>query len=184
MIKKAILLLFVTLSSASGQSWFLDKSTSSVGFSIVHLKVSTVDGSFGVYDAKFTAAKKDFSDAVIEFSADVVSVNTSSKSRDNHLRKDEYFDAAKFPKLTFKSTSVKKAGSAYKITGNLTIKGVTKPVVLDATFKPAADAKGVEITASGEINRIDFGVGTSGASLNDEVKLKISGTFNKQYFNN
>jgi polyisoprenoid-binding protein YceI len=129
MIKKAILLLFVTLSSASGQSWFLDKSTSSVGFSIVHLKVSTVDGSFGVYDAKFTAAKKDFSDAVIEFSADVVSVNTSSKSRDNHLRKDEYFDAAKFPKLTFKSTSVKKAGSAYKITGNLTIKGVTKPVV-------------------------------------------------------
>ena len=179
-MKKALFLFFVSFSSVFGQSWSLDKSTSSVGFSIVHLKVSTVDGTFGVYDAKVTAAKKDFSDAVIEFSADVVSINTSSRSRDNHLKKDEYFDAAKFPKLTFKSTSVKKAGTAYKITGNLTIKGVTKVVVLDAAFNPAADAKSVEITATGEINRIDFGVGTSGASLNDEVKLKISGTFNKQ----
>ncbi len=180
MIKKALFLFFVSFSPVFGQTWSLDKTTSSVGFSIVHLKVSTVDGTFGVYDAKLTSAKKDFSDAAIEFSADVVSINTSSKSRDNHLKKDEYFDVAKFPKLTFKSTSVKKAGQAYKIAGNITIKGVTKPIVLNATIKLAPDTKSVEIKADGEINRIDYGVGTSGASLNDEVKLKISGTFNKQ----
>lgn len=179
-MKKALFLVFVSLSSVFGQSWSLDKASSNVGFSIVHLKVSTVDGSFSTYEAAMTSAKKDFSDAVFEFSADIVSINTNSKSRDSHLKKDDYFNAAKYPKLTFKSASVKKAGQAYKITGNLTIKGVTKSVVLDGIFKPSADGKSVEITATGEINRIDFGVGTSGASLNDEVKLKISGKFNKQ----
>lgn len=180
MMKKALFLFFISFSSVFGQNWVLEKSTSNVGFSITHLKVSTVDGSFGVYEAKLTSSKKDFSDAVIEFSADVTSVNTNSKSRDNHLKKDEFFDAAKYPKITFKSTSVKKSGQAYKISGNLTIKGVTKPVVLNATLKLASDAKSVEIKADGEINRIDFGVGTSGASLNDEVTLKVSGKFNKQ----
>jgi polyisoprenoid-binding protein YceI len=180
MLNKTVYFFFICLSSALGQSWSLDKTTAQVGFSIVHLKVSTVDGSFGIYDASLTSSKKDFTDASIAFTADAASINTKSKSRDAQLRKDEYFDVTKFPKITFNSTSVKKVGTNHKIDGNISIKGVTKPVSLNATFKLSSDGKNVEIAAEGEINRVDFGVGTSGATLNDEVALKISGRFNKQ----
>lgn len=185
-MKKIILSLAAVLVSSLtfAQDWALDKSHSNVGFSIVHLKISEVDGSFGKFDAKMTSSKEDFSDAVFDFTAEVASVNTGNERRDGHLRSDDFFAAEKHPSITFKSTSVKKvSGNNYKITGNLTMKGVTKPVTLDAIFRGPIDGRGgkkiVGVKASGTLNRIDFGVGTSGASVDDEVTLRISGEFSK-----
>jgi len=185
-MKKIILSLAAVLVSSLtfAQDWVLDKSHANVGFSIVHLKISEVDGSFGKFDAKMTSSKEDFSDAVFDFTAEVASVNTGNERRDNHLRSDDFFAAEKHPAITFKSTSVKKvSGNNYKITGNLTMRGVTKPVTLDAIFRGPIDGRGdkkiVGIKASGTLNRIDFGVGKSGASVDDEVTLRISGEFSK-----
>lgn len=185
-MKKIILSFAVALVSTAtfAQDWVLDKSHSNVGFSIVHLKISEVDGSFGKFDAKITSSKEDFSDAVIDFTAEVASVNTGNERRDGHLRSDDFFAAEKHPTISFKSTSVKKvSGNNYKITGNLTMRGVTKPITLDAVLRGPIDGRGgkkiVGIKASGTLNRIDFGVGTSGAAVDDEVTLRISGEFSK-----
>jgi polyisoprenoid-binding protein YceI len=185
-MKKIILSLAVALVStvSFAQDWVLDKSHSNVSFSIVHLKISEVDGSFGKFDAKMTSAKEDFSDAVFEFTAEVTSVNTGNERRDNHLRSDDYFAAEKFPTMTFKSTSVKKvSGNNYKITGNITMRGVTKPLTLDAVVRGPIDGRGgkkiVGVKATGTLNRVEFGVGKSGAAADDEVQIKVAGEFSK-----
>ncbi|WP_367915254.1 YceI family protein [Leadbetterella sp. DM7] len=185
-MKKIILSFAAALvtSLTFAQDWALDKAHSHVGFTIVHLKISEVDGTFGKFDAKMTSSKDDFSDAVFDFSAETASVNTGNDRRDNHLRSDDFFGAEKNPAITFKSTSVTKvSGNNYKITGNLTMKGVTKPITLDAVFRGPIEGRGgkkiVGIKASGTLNRIDFGVGTSGPTVDDEVTLKISGEFSK-----
>ncbi len=185
-MKKIILSVALALVSTVGfaQDWVLDKSHSNVGFSIVHLKISEVDGSFGKFDAKMTSSKDDFSDAVFDFTAEVTSVNTGNERRDGHLRSDDYFAAEKFPTLTFKSTSVKKvSGNNYKITGNITMRGVTKPLVLDAVVRGPIDGRSgkklVGIKATGTLNRVEFGVGKSGASVDDEVMIKVAGEFSK-----
>lgn len=182
-MKKNILFALVGLIStaAFAQEWALDKSHAHVGFTIVHLKISDVDGKFENFDAKITSSKDDFSDAQIEFSSDVSSVNTGNSFRDKDLKSENYFHAEKFPSMTFKSTSVKKvSGNKYKIEGNLTMRGVTKPVSLDAVLRGPIDNRGskkIGIKATGTLNRIDFGVGKSGPTLDDEVALNISGEF-------
>ena len=92
--------------------WGADTAHSKLGFEITHLMISDVEGSFKNFESKITASKDDFSDAVVELSADVNSVNTDNEKRDAHLLNADFFDAAKYPKLTFKSTSFKK----YRIT--------------------------------------------------------------------
>lgn len=185
-MKKIVLSLAAVLVSTLtfAQDWVLDKSHANVGFSIVHLKISEVDGSFGKFDAKITSSKDDFSDAVFDFTAEVASVNTGNERRDGHLRTDDFFGAEKYPTITFKSTSVTKvSGNNYKIAGNLTMRGVTKPITLDAVFRGPIEGRGgkkiVGIKASGTLNRIDFGVGKSGPTVDDEVTLRISGEFSK-----
>ncbi|MCF8325208.1 MAG: YceI family protein, partial [Leadbetterella sp.] len=102
-----------------------------------------------------------------------------------HLKSPDFFDAAKFSAVTFKSTKIKKGkGQNYTISGNLTIHGVTKPMVLTAIIKgpvenPRSKKQMMGITASGKVNRIAFGVGTSGATLSDDVTIKVSGEFTK-----
>lgn len=183
-MKKYFLTLLVALISLGSfaQEWVLDKAHANVSFSIVHLKISEVDGKFETFDAKITAAKEDFTDAVFEFTGDIASINTGNKYRDNDLRSDNYFDAEKYPTMTFKSTSVTKvSGTKYKINGNLTMHGVTKPVSLDAVIRGPIEVRGskkVGVKADGVINRIDFGVGKSGPVLDDEVVIKVSGEFN------
>lgn len=185
-MKKIILSFAVALFSTVtfAQDWVLDKSHSNVGFSIVHLKISEVDGSFGKFDTKMTSSKEDFSDAVFDFTAETASVNTGNERRDGHLRSNDYFDAETHPTLTFKSTSVKKvSGNNYKITGDLTMRGVTRQITLDAVFRGPIEGRGgkkiVGIKATGTVNRVDFGVGKSGAAVDDEVTLRISGEFSK-----
>ena len=179
-------LVFVA-GGAFAQNWTLDKAHSKLGFKVTHLLISEVEGSFKNFDATITASKEDFSDAVIELSADVASVNTDNDGRDKHLNSPDFFDAAQFAKLTFKSTSFKKVeGKTYKASGNLTLHGVTKPVELTVTFNGTAvhpyNKKTIAgFKVAGVIKRSDFtvGGGTPTAVVSDEVTLNANTEFVK-----
>jgi polyisoprenoid-binding protein YceI len=191
-MKKTLITLFTAVALLAFKpiadgTWTVDSAHSKLGFSITHMMVSDVDGTFKNFTATITSSKDDFSDAVVELSADVNSVSTDNEARDKHIKNPDFFDVAKYPKMTFKSTSFKKTGDkTYKVTGDLTLKGVTKSVVLDATFrgvytsqqtkKPVAGFK-----VSGTIKRKDFGIGANfpTAALSDEVVLTANTEFAK-----
>lgn len=184
-MKKVLLSLLVALFTTAtfAQDWTLDKGHASVGFVVPYMGVSELAGNFGKFDAKITSSKDDFSDAVIEFSAEVASISTGNERRDNHLKADDYFSAEKFPTVTFKSSSVKKvSGENYKITGDLTMRGVTKTITLDAVIKGPVDArdkKAVGVSVTGVVKRIEHGVGPAGPRIGEEIQLRVSGPFMK-----
>jgi polyisoprenoid-binding protein YceI len=177
----------VLTATAFSQTWTADKAHSQLGFGITHLTISEIDGSFKSFDSKFTASKDDFSDAVIELSADVNSVGTGNDQRDTHLKSPDFFDAAKFATLTFKSTSFVKTGTKqFKLTGDLTLHGVTKSVVLDVVLNgtvtdPMSKKTKAGFKITGVIKRSDFGIATSfpSAMLSDEVLLTANTEFIK-----
>lgn len=189
-MKKNVFALFFLLTGAAafGQTWSLDKAHAKLGFGVTHLMVSSVEGSFKSFDAKITSSKDDFSDAVVELTADVNSVNTDNDKRDEHLKSPDFFDAAKFSTLTFKSTSFKKVSDKkYKVAGNLTLHGVTKPVELDVILNGTAVHPYTKKTiagfkVSGVLKRADFGVGaaTPGAVVSDEVTISTNAEFIKE----
>ena len=171
-------LTFISVISFA-QGWTADKNHSKLGFEVTHLLVTDVDGSFKSFDITINATKDDFSDAQVTVTADINSVNTDNDYRDKDLKSEKYFDAAKFPTLNFKSTSMQKVDAkSYKLSGNLTMHGVTKPVVLDVTLngtgtnpmskKPVAGFK-----IRGTVKRSDFGIGdgTPNAIVSDEVQI-------------
>ena len=172
------------------QTWTVDKSHSRVGFNVTHNLLAEVDGNFKTFDAKVISSKPDLSDAVLELTADINSINTDNERRDGHLKGPDFFDAAKYPTLTFKSTSFKKVDAKkYTATGNLTMHGVTKPVTLDVTMVGSVKMKGmggkeqekVGFKIASSIKRSDFGIGTIPAVVvSDEVEVKASGEFVKQ----
>ncbi len=174
--------------STFAQSYTLDKTHAKLNFTITHLMISDVDGSFKDFSVKLTSAKEDFSDAAVEMTAAVNSIDTDNEQRDTHLKGPDYFDAAKFPTLTFKSKSMKKTGDKkYKLAGDLTIHGVTKQVELDVVYNGSAihpytkkTIVGFKIT--GLIKRTDFGVGagTPSSILSDEVPLVANVEFVKE----
>jgi polyisoprenoid-binding protein YceI len=189
-MKKAILILLASASLVAFKPiadavWKSDKVHSNIKFTITHLMVSDVEGTFKNFDAKITASKPDFSDGVVELSADISSINTENEQRDNHLKGADFFDAAKYPTFTFKSTSFKKeSDKKYKVTGNLSLHGVTKEVVLDATYRgtvqhPMSKKNIAGFKVSGAINRTDFGIGTNfpSAMLSDEVAFTANAEF-------
>jgi polyisoprenoid-binding protein YceI len=179
-------LLFIA-GSTFAQTWSLDKAHAKLGFNVTHLLLSEVEGSFKTFDAKITASKEDLSDAVFELTADATSINTDVENRDKHLKGPDFFDVEKYPTLTFKSTSFKKVeGKKYKLAGNLTLHGVTKPVELDVTLNgpsvhPFNKKTVVGLKATGTIKRTDFGVGAStpGAVVSDEVNIVANAEFFK-----
>lgn len=174
-------------SGAFAQTWTVDKAHSGLGFTVTHLLVSEVDGSFKSFDAKITSSKEDFSDAVIEFTGDASSVFTNQEKRDEHLKSADFFDVAKFPTLTFKSKSVKKLDAKkYKVSGDLTLHGVTKPVELDVTLTgvtthPYNKKTLAAFKIGGIIKRSDFAIGaaTPVAVVGDEVVLNAKAEFFK-----
>src|SRR5688572_13564892 len=111
--------------------WVLDPTHSEVQFKVKHLVISTVSGFFKSFEGSLTTETDDFENAQVEFSLDVNSIDTNQEQRDGHLKSAEFFDAEKYPKISFTSTSLTKDGDDYKLNGNLTIKDVTKPVSLD-----------------------------------------------------
>ncbi|MFM2224363.1 MAG: hypothetical protein RJA07_565 [Bacteroidota bacterium] len=164
---------------AQTTTWNLDKSHSSVKFSVEHLVISSVEGSFKTFTgAVSSTSPTSFDGANINFSIDVNSVNTDDEKRDGHLKTADFFDAAKFSSITFKSKSMKLvSGNMYKLTGDLMMHGVTKTVTFDVKFNGLAkdpwgnQKAGFKLT--GIINRKDFGVGetTPGAMVSEEVTI-------------
>ena len=172
-------------------TWSIDPTHSEVQFKIKHLVISTVTGQFNTFNGSLEAVGDDFSGSKATFEASIDSISTNNVDRDGHLKSPDFFDAANFPTLNFESTSFEnKGGNDYKITGNFTIKGVTKEVTLDAEFggimtDPYGNVKaGFEIT--GKINRKDLGLSWSavteagGIVVSDEVKLALNVQFAKQ----
>lgn len=142
--------------------WTVDKAHSNVKFNVTHMVVSEVEGSFKLFDGTMEHSKPDFSDAKVNFTVDVASIDTDNDNRDKHLKGDDFFNAEKFPAMKFVSTSIKPAGgNNYKLAGNLTIRDVTKPVVFDVTYGGQVTNQGktkAGFKAKTTINRFDYGL--------------------------
>jgi polyisoprenoid-binding protein YceI len=147
------------------------------------ITISDVEGAFKISDATLTATKDDFSDATFELVADVNTVFTDNDRRDTHLKSPDFFDAAKFPTISFVSKSFKKvADRKYKLVGDLTMHGVTKSVTLDGTLNGTTMNKAGKKVAgfkfTGTLNRSAFGVGSMPvAVVGEEIELKANGEF-------
>src|SRR6201992_755791 len=116
---------------ATTTKWVIDPMHSEVQFKVKHLVISTVTGFFKSFEGSLETENEDFDGAKISFSLDIDSIDTNQSQRDGHLKSAEFFDAEQFPKITFTSTSFKKTGDdEFELNGDLTIKGVTKPVTL------------------------------------------------------
>jgi polyisoprenoid-binding protein YceI len=161
--------------------WVLDPAHSELQFKVKHLMITTVTGSFNEFSAALTTDADDFEHSAVTFKAGVDSIDTGNKDRDGHLKSGDFFNAEEFPSVSFESTSFKKDGSDYKLSGNLTIKDVTKPVTLDVEFggtaqDPWGNTK-AGFSLSGKINRTDFGLTynaaleTGGVMVSEEVKI-------------
>ena len=176
---------FVLLNTNIMAKWTIDTAHSEVTFKVRHLVISNVSGKFTSFEGTVEADKDDFSDAKISFTADIESITTGNEQRDGHLKSPDFFDAANHPKLSFTSTAVSKVkGSDYIVKGNLTIKGVSKPVELEVEFGGVQkDFYGRTIAGfevNGKINRQDYGLTwsavteTGGIVVADDVKLHIN----------
>ena len=174
----------------STTKWVLDPMHSEIQFKVKHLVISTVSGSFKNFEGSLETENDDFSDAKVEFSLDVDSIDTTQPQRDEHLKSAEFFDAATHPKISFKSTSLTKDGDDYKLKGDLTIKGVTKPVSFNVEHGGIAGdfygntKAGFDVT--GKINRKEFGLTWDGVTeagsivVGEDIKLIASVQFAKQ----
>ena len=171
--------------------WSIDPMHSEVQFKVKHLVISTVSGFFKSFEGSVETENEDFDGADVEFSIDINSIDTNQTPRDEHLKSAEFFDAAKYPYIKFKSTSFAKTGDdEYELKGNLTIKDQTKPVSLNVEFGGAAadfygnTKAGFEIT--GKINRKEFGLTWDGVTeagsvvVGEDIKLTINAQLIKQ----
>jgi polyisoprenoid-binding protein YceI len=176
-------LLLSALAHADAAEWKLDTSHSKIGFKVPHLVVSSVEGRFKEATASIKLNEADLtkSSAAVEISA--ASIDTADQKRDDHLRSPDFFDVKKYPKLKFKSTKVSKSGAGYKLSGDLTIRDVTRPLTLDATLSaPVKTPFGTTVRGaklSGKLNRSDFGLKwnkaleAGGVVVGEEVTLDI-----------
>ena len=189
-------LSFLMISATIAQTnWKVDASHSKLGFSVTHMMVSETEGKIKIYEGNVSSkSDMDFTDANINFTADVNSINTEDEKRDGHLKSADFFDAEKFPKMTFKSVSMKpnaKLGkTAYTLTGDLTMHGVTKKVSFTAigASKVVKDPYGNfknGFKVIGTINRKDFGLTwnaaleAGGVAVSEEVKIDLNIELNK-----
>jgi len=179
-------LLFVSSFAAFAQTaWKSDKAHSQLKFDITHLGVSTVSGDFTDFDATIQSSKPDFSDAVFALTAKTASINTGVEKRNDHLKSADFFDSAANPELSFKSTGVKKISDGkYQLSGDLTMHGVTKPVMLDLWYRgtisnPMNKKPVAGFRATGTIKRADFSIGTKfpAPMLSEEVTITADGEF-------
>jgi len=180
-ISVSIVLMLIAMTAFS-QNWVSDPAHSRLGFSISHLMISHVTGNFKHFEIKAVTTKPDYSDAKIELIAQISSINTDVEQRDTHLKSADFFDAIKYPTLVFKSTSLKNIkGNDYKLTGNLTMHGITKTIVLDVSYEgkvtdPMSKKDIAVFTIKGVLNRSEYGVGNKfpTAMVGDEVTINAT----------
>jgi polyisoprenoid-binding protein YceI len=164
--------------------WAVDASHSSIEFSVKHMMIAKVKGSFHAFDAQIEADPTDLTSAEIVFNIDLSSVDTRNGDRDAHLRSADFFDVEKNPKLTFQTSQITKTGEGvYKLTGNLSLHGVTRSETFEVSFEGAGkDPWGNEkvgFSGHGSIKRSDYGLTynavleTGGVLIGDEVKISL-----------
>jgi polyisoprenoid-binding protein YceI len=190
-MKKLLLTAALALSSVSfATTYDIDAVHASAGFSIKHLGVTNVNGTLGPVTGKVDFDEKDVTKSKIEASIDVNGVDTRFAKRDEHLKSPDFFDVAKFPTATFKSTKIEKVSETkLKVTGDLTMHGVTKAVTLDAEItpevkNPMSGAPTRAVTATATITRQDWGLKFQAPAegikvVGDEVKLSIEAELSK-----
>jgi len=183
------LIFFSSNLFAQTTTWKDDPLHSKLTFTVTHRGFSTIFGLFQKFETTITSSKSDFSDAVFTLTTDVASVNTEVKIRDDDLRSANFFEVAKYPNMTFKSTSISNTTGMkdrFKITGDLTMHGVTKTVTMDVWFRGTMeDAMSRKTKAGfqikGMINRADFGVGPPDPlDISTDVMITADGEFFKQ----
>lgn len=168
----------------TSSKWTVDAAHSSIDFSVKHMMIATVRGTFHDFEASIEANPADLTTANIQFSVDVASVDTRNNDRDVHLRSGDFFDVEQYPKMTFQSTNiVKKSEGEYNLTGDFTLHGVTRQETFSVTFEgEGKDPWGNEkagFSAEGKINRSDYGLTynaaleTGGVLVGDQVKIAI-----------
>jgi len=173
-------LCFLAFTTIPSGKWTLDNSHSRLGFVLNHMGIAELQGDFRTVSAMITSKGADFTDATIELTAQTSSINTGFQMRDDHLKTADYFDAEKFPELTFKSVSVKKMKNSdreYEVQGKLSLHGITRDVAFKAMHtgssktKSGSDLAGFKVT--GVIKRSDFNIGSSlpVSVASDEVQL-------------
>lgn len=175
----------------STAKWVIDPTHTNIGFKVKHLMISTVSGEFTDYEGSVVSNGDSFVGAEINFSAKVNSINTHNEQRDGHLKSADFFDAENHPTINFKSTSLeKKGGDEFVLNGDLTIRGVTKPVSLNVEYSgtvqdPYGNTK-AGFSLAGKINRKDFGLTWSAVTeagsivVSDDIKIAIEVQLVKQ----
>jgi polyisoprenoid-binding protein YceI len=187
-MKKAIMVFLaavLVVSAATANSWKVDGSHSKVEFNVTHLMISDVTGRFTQFDVTLKQGKEDFSGSTVEAVIKTASVTTDNDGRDKHLKGDDFFNAEKFPEMKFVSTAFEKTGKdTYRIPGTLTIRDVSKPVVLEGKFlgstkDPWGNTK-IGFKATTTINRQEFGVkwnkslDAGGMVVSDDVEVTLA----------
>jgi len=171
------------MAAIAQNKYTLDKNHARLSFSAVHFGISHIEGNFKTFDATFTSAKNDFTGAQIGMTADIKSINTEVEMRDNDLKSANWFDAEKYPTLTFKSTAFTKIGAKnYKLKGNITMHGVTKPIIFDVVYNgtalnPMSKKSSCGFTITGKLMRTAFGMLADPVSVSDEIQLKSNVEF-------
>ncbi len=191
-LSSLLFLLLFSLSSVSAQTtWKLDKTHSGLDFNVRYMMLTDVRGTYTDYDAILIQENDDFSGSRLEVTINSATINTHNADRDNHLRSADFFDVENHPEIKFVSTSFDKVGdNRYKVEGNLTIRDVTKPVVLDTEYVGTVDnprgGKRAAFKAMTTINRDDFGVQwnraleAGGFMVGKDVNLEITAQFISQ----
>ncbi len=180
--------LLLSVSVFAQSTWNVDPAHSKITFSTIHNTIADVAGLFNGFEAQIISEQEDFRDASFSVEIDVSTIDTEVKMRDDHLRSADFFEVEKFPKMTFESTGIRKAGKKnhYKVTGNMTIKDVTKPITLDLWYRGTIENdKGQSIAGfqvTGTIDRKAFNVGNDfpESLISKEVSLKVDGEFIKE----
>ena len=188
-MKKLPLIIFAfvvfTAFTTNNAVWKNDDPHSQLGFTVTHLGISDVSGTFNDFDVTVKSSKPDFSDAVFELTAKTASIDTRIDARNKHLKSPDFFDVEKYPTLNFKSTSLKRAGKdKYKLTGDLTLHGVTRPVTMDLEYRgtvvnPMSKKQTAGFQLTGTIKRSDFSLGSNFPEpvISDVVRIKADGEF-------
>ncbi|PIC79368.1 hypothetical protein CSV75_12285 [Sporosarcina sp. P18a] len=165
--------------------WNVDTAHSTIEFSVRHMMISNVKGTFNEFQGTIEADPQDLTDASVDFTIDANSIDTRKSDRDNHLRSADFFDVENYPNLSFKATTIKKTSNdTYDVTGDFTIKDTTKPVTFNVTFEgiakdPMSGDEAAGFSGETKINRKDFGLTwnaaleTGGVVVSDEVKIHI-----------
>lgn len=195
-MKRLIITLFMMLLilplNLQAATYTLDPAHTSIGFKVKHLMIANVKGTFEKFRGNIVIDEKDITKSTVNVSIDIASINTNIAKRDEHLRSPDFFDAAKYPTMTFVSTKVEKAGGdRLKVYGNLTIRGITKPVLLSVDG-PTAEIKSPQgvmkrgASATTAVNRHDFGVSwnkkldSGGFVVGDDVQIIIDAELDRQ----